>query len=441
MTPATALPTTSSATTARELFDAPREPVLVALKPYDGSEAALAVARWLAVEQRRPLHAITVLEPSEMVSAAAGAAGVPVLPEHYHAEERAAISDLLEKRLSRMSPTAATSQRVDVAEGWTAQTVADLGREREAHAVVVGTGRHGALGRVVYGERAVQIARLSERPVLVVPPSAMAGPVSETVVAVDFSPASLRAARFAISMTADFGRLTLVHVKSAVKLSEEGAGWWENAYERRATDLFHRFVASLRAERGITIDTRLLHGDVASVLVSYAREVGAGLIACGGRRHSFIERMLLGSVSTELIRRADCTVAVMPDRGHESSAEVLPVAGGVVESWDPTAWPALIEGFARRNGGRAAQLRFKAASPQGAGSVESGFRLVDASFDRAATRAEIVLADPDVDGSQLSHRISNVRAVMVSTDASGRDVWLRLDTESGRCALLVTDEL
>ena len=439
MTPATAFSATSSATSARETFDAPREPVLVALKPYDGSEAALAVARWLAVEQRRPLHAITVLEPSEMVSVAAGAAGVPVLPEHYHEEERAAIADLLEARLSRMSAVA--TQRVDVAEGWTAQTVADLGRDREAHAIVVGTGRHGALGRVVYGERAVQIARLSDRPVLVVPPNAVAGPVSEVVVAVDFSPASLRAARFAMTMTADHGRLTLVHVKSAVKLSEEGAGWWEDAYERRATDLFHRFVASLRAERGITVDTRLLHGDVASVLVAYAREIGAGVIACGGRRHSFIERMLLGSVSTELIRRAGCTVAVLPDRLQESGADLLPVAGGVVESWDPNAWPALIEGFARRNGGRAAQLRFKAASPQGAGSVESGFHLVDASFERAASRAEIVLADPDMPGSQLSHRISNVRAVMVSTDATGRDVWLRLDTESGRCALLVTDEL
>jgi nucleotide-binding universal stress UspA family protein len=423
------------------VFDAPREPVLVALKPYDGSEAALAVAHWLAAQQRRPLHAITVLEPSEMVSAAAGAAGVPVLPDQYHAEERTAIADLLETRLSRLSPTAPTSQRVDVADGWTAQTVADLGRDRAVHAIVVGTGRHGALGRVVYGERAVQIARLSERPVLVVPPSAVAGPVSEAVVAVDFSPASLRAARFATEMTADDGRLTLVHVKSAVKLSEEGAGWWEDAYERRATDLFHRFVAALRAERGITVDTRLLHGDVASVLVAYAREIGAGVIACGGRRHSFIERMLLGSVSTELIRRADCTVAVLPDRGHESGAALLPVAGGVVESWDLSAWPALIEGFGRRNGGRAAQLRFKAASPHGAGSVESGFRLVDASFDRAASRAEIVLVDPDTDGSQLSHRISNVRAVMVSTDATGRDIWLRLDTESGRCTLMVTDEV
>jgi nucleotide-binding universal stress UspA family protein len=275
--------------------------------------------------------------------------------------------------------------------------------------------------------------------VLVVPPDAVAGPVSEAVVAVDFSPASLRAARFAMSMTADYGRLTLVHVKSAVKLSEEGAGWWEDAYERRATDLFHRFVAALRAERGITIDTRLLHGDVASVLAAFAREIGAGVIACGGRRHSFIERMLLGSVSTELIRRAECTVVVQPDRGHEPGVEMFSAAGGVVESWDANAWPGLIERFGQRNGGRATQLRVRTSGPQGAGSVESGYRLVDASFDRAASRAEIVLGDAETASSQLSHRISNVRAVMVSTDATGRDTALRLDTASGCCMLVLRD--
>ena len=131
------------------------------------------------------------------------------------------------------------------------------------HAIVVGTGQHGALGRLVYGERAVQIARLAERPVVVVPPSAAAGPVAAAIVAVDFSPASQRAARFAIEMLADGGRLTLVHVKSAVNLSEEGAGWWEEAYERRTVDLFRRLVASLRPERGITIATQMLHGEPA----------------------------------------------------------------------------------------------------------------------------------------------------------------------------------
>jgi nucleotide-binding universal stress UspA family protein len=439
MTPATAhpaSPSTTTASTASEMHDQPREPLLVALKTYDGCDAALSVAQWLAQSQRRPLHAITVLEPHEM---AAAIAGVPALPEPYRAEERAAIAELIEGRLSRTRWGRGTTQRIDVVEGPPVPTVTDVAFERGAYAIVVGTGQHGALGRLVYGERAVQIARLADRPVVVVPPSAVAGPVSDAIVAVDFSPASLRAAQFAIDMLADDGRLALVHVKSAVNLSEESAGWWDDAYERRAADLFRRFAASLRPERGITIVTRVLHGDVAPALLALAHERSAGLIACGGRRHSFVERMLLGSVSTELIRRADCTVAVMPDGGETQDVDAFATMGGVVESWDANAWPGLIERFGRRNGGRAAQLRVTTASPRGAGSVELGYRLVDASFDRAASRAEIVLGDAESPSSQLSHRISNVRGVMVSTDASGRDTMLRLDTVSGRCTLAVMD--
>jgi hypothetical protein len=133
-------------------------------------------------------------------------------------------------------------------------------------------------------------------------------------------------------------------------------------------------------------------------------------------------------------------VLVMPDRGHEAVEELLPPAGGVVESWDATAWPGLIERFGRRNSGRSTQLRSRTANPQGAGSVESGYRLVDASFDRAAVRAELVLGDPETASSQLVHRISNVRAVMVSTDATGRDTSLRLDTTNGRYTLVLSDD-
>ena len=329
MTLAIAYPTSPAATSTRTTHGAPSAPVLVALKPYEGCDAALAVAQWLAADQRRQLHAITVLEPHDMTAVAAG---VPVLPEPYRAEERAAIAELLEVRLARTLPGRATTRRVDVLDGPAVPTLTDVARERSAHAIVVGTGQHGALGRLVYGERAVQIARMAEHPVVVVPPTAVAGPVSDAVVAVDFSPASQRAAQFAIGMLADEGRLTLVHVKSAVNLSEESAGWWDDAYERRAADLFRRFAASLRPERGITIATRMLYGEVAPALLALARELDAGLIACGGRRHSFVERMLLGSVSTELIRRAECTVVVQPDRGYEPGVEMLSAAGGVVES-------------------------------------------------------------------------------------------------------------
>jgi nucleotide-binding universal stress UspA family protein len=146
MTPATAHCTVSSPTSARQTPGTRREPVLVALKPYDGSDAALNLAQWLAADQERPLHAITVVEPHEMVAIAAG---IPALPDRCQSEERTSIAALLKERLSRLPGAHGTAGRVDVVDGPAAPTVADVARERAAHAIVVGTGQHGALGRLV----------------------------------------------------------------------------------------------------------------------------------------------------------------------------------------------------------------------------------------------------------------------------------------------------
>ena len=141
MTLATALPTSPSATIAREQRGAPREPVLAALKAFDGCDAALAVAQWLASSQQRPLHAINVVEPHDM---AAVAAGVPALPERYRVEERTAIAELLDARVARTRWGRGTTQRIDVVEGPAVHTLTDVAREREAHAVVVASGLHGS---------------------------------------------------------------------------------------------------------------------------------------------------------------------------------------------------------------------------------------------------------------------------------------------------------
>ena len=61
--------------------------------------------------------------------------------------------------------------------------------------------------------------------------------------------------------------------------------------------------------------------------------------------------------------------------------------------------------------------------------------LTDAGIDVVAS-----VGDPESLDTRLSHRISNVRAVMVCTDAAGRDTALRLDTVSGRCTITVSEE-
>jgi nucleotide-binding universal stress UspA family protein len=439
-----ALPLTAADVLSVGATDAPaiagRQPVLVALKPYDGGDAALDIAYQVARDEARELLAVTVMEASDM---AAVSAGVPTLPASYLEEERAAVLDQLELRLARLDAGPRIARRAEVIEGPAARSIVDLARERNACVIVVGTGRHGALGRLVYGERAVQVTRLADRPVLVVPPNTTSRRVAKVVVAVDFSSASHRAARFALDLLADGGELALVHVKSAVKLNEESAGWWEEAYQRRSADLFLRFAASLQVERGITISTHMLNGDVAPTLLAWASELGADLIACGARRHSFLERMLVGSVSEGLMRRAECPVVVVPANrqdGDGSDIEGAAPVGGVVESWDVGAWPGLIDRFRRRNVGRPTQLRLRTASPRGAGSSERGYCLIDVSFDPAAARAEIVLGDPESLDTRLAHRIANVRAVMVCTDAEGHDTALRLDTVSGRCTLTMGEE-
>jgi nucleotide-binding universal stress UspA family protein len=283
-------------------------PVLLATKPLSGSDAPLAVARWLATREERQLHVVSVLEPNDGL---AGAAGLPPLPPQYYDEERAAVAASITRELV-LHQNGTDDLRVEVLDGPSVPAIIEAARASHARVIVVGTGRHDRLGRFVYGERALQILSESDRPVLIVPRDAHAGAVTSAVVAVDFSPASLRAARAAIPMLSEGGRLILVHVKTAVSLHAETAGWWNDAYERRCADLFAQFQRQLPKLRGITIETKFLRGEAVRSILDFADSCEAGLIACGRLGHSFIGRVLAGSVSSALVRSAKCPVLVAP---------------------------------------------------------------------------------------------------------------------------------
>jgi nucleotide-binding universal stress UspA family protein len=69
--------------------------------------------------------------------------------------------------------------------------------------------------------------------------------------------------------------------------------------------------AARRAEQaGVAVQTRLLTGDPAEQICSFADEVGARLIAVGTHGYGAMMRLLLGSVSTAVVRRADRPVLV-----------------------------------------------------------------------------------------------------------------------------------
>lgn len=245
-------------------------PVLLATKPLTGLDAPVAVARWLAERDGSELRVVSILEP---IDAAVAPAGVVPL----------------------------------------AESVITAARECGARVIVVGTGRHDPIGRYVYGERALEIVARADRPVLVVPRDAVATALSVAVVAVDFSPASVRAAMAVLPLLSPAGRLVVVHVKPGATLNEDTAGWWNDSYERRCADLFAQFLRRLPHDHGVTLESKFLRGDVVSTVLHYAAAQGAGLIACGRLGHSLIERVLVGSVSSALIRQATLPVLIAPE--------------------------------------------------------------------------------------------------------------------------------
>jgi nucleotide-binding universal stress UspA family protein len=153
----------------------------------------------------------------------------------------------------------------------------------------------------------------TDRPVLVVQGDAAPTSVNVAVVAVDFSPASVRAARAALSLVASGGRLILVHVRTAVTLKQDTAEWWDELYARRCTELLVELRRQLQPAPGVSVETRFLRGEAAGTVAAFAAGCGAGLIACGRKRHSALERALRGGVSTRLIRHATCPVLILGD--------------------------------------------------------------------------------------------------------------------------------
>jgi nucleotide-binding universal stress UspA family protein len=405
-------------------------PVLVALKPLDGGESALAVAQWLADRTESELQILSVAEMADM---AVVDAVIPPLPPEYYQRERADAAARLRAQAAQ-GPHADATCRVDVVDGPTSVTIAHTARDRGASVIVVGTGRHAVLGRFLYGERALEVVRNALGPVLVVPPVARP-PFKHAMVSVDFSQASMRAAVAAVEMLERGGRITLVHVKSATRLNEDSVGWWNDAYELRSREMLARFADALPEPAGVTVDTALLHGDTVETLVNHAIVQDVDLIGCGRRRHSLLERILVGSVSSALIRRAPCSVLVAPERPYDNELEDASWMTGVQGSRDPEEWPALLQHFSRRNAGRRVQLVMETGGADGVESLEKGYAFLTAEYDRTGKRVNIVLGDPEAPGSHLTHRIAGLRELELSADSSGWDTRLQLDAAPGRCTV------
>jgi nucleotide-binding universal stress UspA family protein len=288
-------------------------PIIVALKLTEGGEGALAAGWWLAGASHAKLHLLSVTDDA---SADHLAPGLPPLPPEHHLPQPDPTRRLRE-RAARAGCYDAVD-KVDVIEGPVSAVVARTANDRQARVVVVGTGRHGPVARVIYGERALEIVGAATSPVLVVPRTTRL-PFTRAIVAVDFSVTAMRAAAAAVEMLAPGGRLTLAHVKTTLPPEDSPHGRGTDACELRTREMLARFADALPAPPGIDVETALLYGAVSDTIVTLANDLDADLVCCGRTRHSLAERIMVGSVSSALVRRSAAAVLVVPERAADGT--------------------------------------------------------------------------------------------------------------------------
>jgi nucleotide-binding universal stress UspA family protein len=370
---------------------------------------------------------LAVLEPLPLVAADFG---LVLPPAETEVARRESLRERVAKQMREVAGEGAQWQ-IEIREGDPAPVIVRTARELEARAIVLGLGQHDLLDRIFGGETALQVLRLAKVPVFAVAPSYQHLPVS-AVVATDFSFASVRAARAALEMFDTIRKLYLVHVAPRIELQPEAFAAWVSLYGEGVGPAFERVKAELGAAPEVVVETVVREGKPSREILDLARSVGADIVVSGSRGAGLIDRLLVGSTATGLIRGAQCSVLAVPAPG--GSERRVSVPGKQHTRIPKERWAAELEAFTRRNAGRRTTLEVD--DPElGAQAQEHDYPFLGAAYDRKDGRVELMLGDFGGAERHLTRNIPGVSDIEIIRDEQGRDWILRIVHGSGQTLL------
>ncbi len=292
--------------------------VLLATDGSASAKSATCFVGVLAAELHVRVQVVVVLDirrapmpaPLDVAMQLAGEAVGPGV----HAEQEDAVRRGLSATLGRE-----VDWDVRMALGAPSEAISREARRVDAALVVMGLRHHGRTARVLNDETTLNVIRTAPCPVLGVAPGLEALP-RKVLAAMDFSVASFSAAAVARELMPTGGTLTLAYVPPLLTYpSEDGEGMIHSLGVQAG---FERAKKSL--DGGVRVDHVIIHHEsrapVAELLLDCADSSSATLIAAGTARPSRVDRWLLGSVSTDLIRDGRCSVLVVPPDGTRRDA-------------------------------------------------------------------------------------------------------------------------
>jgi nucleotide-binding universal stress UspA family protein len=401
-------------------------PVIIATDGRDQSDPALIAGRILAGDDEGAMRIVTVVRPMPIVSPEAGVSVSPDVEASRRAEQKRMALEQMRRTWAGDAPA-----DVEVYDGDAATTIAELAHAANASLIVAGLGRHRVMDRLFGDETALRMIRVAGVPILAVAPGLNHAP-RRVVVAIDFSETSLRAARLALDLAAPGAIVYLAHVAPRDAMSYD---WSRHgpSYHDDAGYALQKIRDQLVVPEGMTAQRILLHGDPATELLAFAASVHADLIATGSHGHGFVARLLIGSVTTRILRCTTCSVLTVPHRAAMTRVRTTaepPVAVAIPRP----EWSRQLDEFSRRNVGRRGVLEVD--DPEiGAQAQENDYPLLGATFDPHDQRVELMFGDLGDVNRHLSRGIGGVSSIDVLRDDRGRDIALRIAHGVGQTLL------
>lgn len=176
--------------------------------------------------------------------------------------------------------------------------------------LILGLGRHTRFDRIFGGETAIQVMRHARIPVIAVPATTRGLP-ERALAAMDFTRASTAAAMLSAELLPQHGVLYVAHVGAFAGAPAE-PGDLIDLYREGARSRLETVTEEIRRHADCAIEAVLLEGEPADAILKFAKRERCGLIALGGHELGLVDRILLGSIRTKVIRGATCSVLIAP---------------------------------------------------------------------------------------------------------------------------------
>lgn len=136
---------------------------------------------------------------------------------------------------------------------------------------------------------------------------------NKILIAYDGSEPSLRAVEHAAQLAKTYNseKVTLFEAIHNVPMNDPMFIVHYYQVEDDVNELTFEPAKKILSEKGVTFDTKILHGDPGTLIAQIANEDRYDLVVVGGTGKGLIKKAILGSVSSHVATTAKCPVLVV----------------------------------------------------------------------------------------------------------------------------------